>query len=134
MRAVIEKLHLRRFKSFQDATLTLGSAHRPHRCERLGQEQHPDAFQFLQGIGRGYSLAEILGEKYVGGERVWSGIRGGTREVAYFGSDSFEIGFNTSLGPRAKGEPPALDYQVEVLVYSHAAETPQMRGESLMGP
>jgi hypothetical protein len=46
-----------------------------------------------------YRLAEILGEKYVGGERVWGGIRGGVREVAYSGSDSFELRVKLGFSP-----------------------------------
>jgi hypothetical protein len=38
----------------------------------------------LHGISRGYTVAEILGEKWgEGGERQWKGIRGGAREVVH---------------------------------------------------
>ncbi len=42
-----------------------------------GKSNIRDAFRFLNGIGRDYPLVEILGEKYVGGIRIWNGIRGG---------------------------------------------------------
>ena len=83
---MIESLHLKRFKNFQDATLKLGPLTVLIGANASGKSNIRDAFLFLHGIGRGYTLAEILGEKYVGGERVWSGIRGGKREVAYLGS------------------------------------------------
>ena len=50
----------------------------------------------------GYSLAEILGEKYLGGERVWDGIRGGTREVGYCGSQEFAIGASLTVSTRKR--------------------------------
>ena len=66
---------------------------------------------FLHGIGRGYSLAEILGEKYVGGERVWSGIRGGTREVAYSGRIPSHSELTSSVTPDGKtARPTCIEY------------------------
>ncbi len=89
---MIESLHLKRFKNFQDATLTLGPLTILIGANASGKSNIRDAFLFLHAIGRGYSLADIFGESYVGGERVWSGIRGGVREAAYCGSGSFETG------------------------------------------
>lgn len=67
----------------QDATLKLGPLTVLIGANAAGKSNLRDAFLFLHGIGRGYTLAEILGEKYVGGERVWSGTRGGhSRRVA----------------------------------------------------
>src|SRR5262249_24516602 len=90
--SMIESLRLERFKNFQDATMKLGPFTVLIGANASGKSNIRDAFRFLHGIGRGYSLAEILGEKYQGGERVWSGIRGGTREIAFSGSDLFTIG------------------------------------------
>ena len=51
-----------------------------------------EAFRFLHAIGRGYSLAEIVGGKSTeSGERVWSGIRGGMRELPFRKKESLEI-------------------------------------------
>ena len=74
---MITSLRLERFKNFRDATLGLGPFTVLIGANASGKSNIRDAFLFLHGIGRGYALAEILGEKYVGGERVWSGIRGG---------------------------------------------------------
>ena len=76
---MIKSLHLKRFKNFQDAMLTLGPLTILVGANASGKSNIRDAFLFLHGVGRGYRLAEILGEKYLGGNRVWSGIRGGTR-------------------------------------------------------
>ena len=99
LRIVIESIHLKRFKNFQDATLKLGPLTILIGANAAGKSNLRDAFLFLHGIGRGYTLAEIFGEKYVGGERVWSGTRGGVREVAYLGSDSFELVVALRLPP-----------------------------------
>ncbi|WP_254899461.1 AAA family ATPase [Methylomagnum ishizawai] len=57
-----------------------------------GKSNLRDAFRFLHGIARGYSLAEIIGEKYgEGGERVWRGIRGGVREFVFQGGNCCEF-------------------------------------------
>ena len=104
---MIESIHLKRFKNFQDATLKLGPLTILIGANAAGKSNLRDAFLFLHGIGRGYTLAEILGEKYVGGERVWSGTRGGVREVAYLGSDSFELAVALRLPPERKAPPPS---------------------------
>ena len=47
-----------------------------------GKSNIRDGLRFVHGISRGYSLAEIIGEKYVeGGVLQWKGIRGGVREA-----------------------------------------------------
>ncbi|MGC8644616.1 MAG: AAA family ATPase, partial [Isosphaeraceae bacterium] len=88
---VIESIQLRRFKNFQDATLKLGPFTVLIGANASGKSNLRDAFLFLHAIGRGYTLAEIFGLKYVGGERIWSGTRGGAREAAFLGSESFEV-------------------------------------------
>ena len=73
-------LRLERFKKLRDAELKLGPFTVLIGANASGKSNIRDAFRFLHGIGRGYSLAEIIGEKYgEGGERVWTGIRGGFR-------------------------------------------------------
>ena len=75
-------LRLERFKSFKDAELKLGPFTVLIGVNASGKSNIRDAFRFLHGIGRGYSLAEIIGEKYrEGGERVWTGIRGEFRRL-----------------------------------------------------
>ncbi len=85
-------LRLERFKSFKDAELKLGPFTVLIGANASGKSNVRDAFRFLHGIGRGYSLAEIIGEKYgEGGERVWTGIRGGIPEIAFRKSRSFAL-------------------------------------------
>src|SRR5215216_5060788 len=89
---MITKLRLERFKNFQSAELALGPLTLLIGTNASGKSNLRDAFRFLHGIGRGYTLAEILGEKYSeGGERIWRGIRGGAQEVAFCSAETFAI-------------------------------------------
>ncbi|MFI5455799.1 MAG: AAA family ATPase [Isosphaerales bacterium] len=121
---MIDALHLHRFKNLKDATLTLGPFTVLIGANASGKSNIRDAFLSLHGIGRGYSLAEILGEKCVGGERVWGGIRGGVRELAYFGSGSFELVVALRLPPEGRTVPP-VEYRIEVSVAEPAAKAPR---------
>ncbi|MBW4474143.1 MAG: ATP-binding protein [Stenomitos rutilans HA7619-LM2] len=56
-----------------------------------GKSNIRDALRFLHGIGLGYSVADIIGEKYESGILQWSGIRGGTRELTFQGAATFTI-------------------------------------------
>jgi predicted ATPase len=81
---VFTKLHLKNFKSFEDAELTLGPFTLLVGANATGKSNIRDAFRFLHGLSRGYSIAEILGETWgEGGYREWAGIRGGARELAF---------------------------------------------------
>src|SRR5437764_9409488 len=103
-------LRLERFKSFKDAELKLGPFTVLIGANASGKSNLRDAFRFLHGIGRGYSLAEIIGEKYgEGGERVWTGIRGGPRAISYAGARSFALTVQMS---ESDGE--ELRYHIEV--------------------
>lgn len=94
---MIRSLRLKRFKNFLDAELDLGSFTVLIGANAAGKSNIRDAFLFLHGIGRGYTIAEILGEKYSGGDRVWRGVRGGPSEISFNQSDSFEIGLELAI-------------------------------------
>jgi predicted ATPase len=98
---MITRLSLTNFKSFADAdhevrigplTLIVGT-------NASGKSNIRDALRFLHGIARGYTLPEILGEKYAeGGVLQWKGIRGGIREVAHgVKGGEFELEVRTSV-------------------------------------
>ncbi len=128
---MIKTLRLRNFKNFEEASLRVGPLTILIGANATGKSNIRDAFRFLHGIGRGYSLAEILGEKYVGGERVWSGIRGGTREVAYDGSDSFTIAVDMEIDAlRAKQTVTwQVSYSTEVKLRSPPDKPPRIYDE-----
>jgi hypothetical protein len=131
---MIDHLKLTNFKNFQEAGVGLGPFTVLIGANASGKSNIRDAFRFLHGIGRGYSLPEILGEKYVGGERVWDGVRGGTREVAYSGSDSFGLRVDlraTTQRVKPPG-PHSLRYLVEVTVNGLTNKPPQIEKEALI--
>jgi predicted ATPase len=120
-------LRLERFKSFRDAELKLGPFTVLIGANASGKSNIRDAFRFLHGIGRGYSLAEIIGEKYgEGGERVWTGIRGGTPEIGFAGASSFALAAEKLLLLPSNGLPlitkspesekRELDYRIEIKI------------------
>jgi predicted ATPase len=104
---MLTSIHLENFKSFRKAAVPLGPFTLLVGTNASGKSNLRDAFRFLHGVGRGYSLAEILGEKYgEGGERVWTGIRGGTQEIAFAGQPRFGIGTELrTLRPGPFGKP-----------------------------
>jgi predicted ATPase len=123
---MFNSLRLERFKNFKDAELKLGPFTVLIGANASGKSNIRDAFRFLHGIARGYSLAEIIGEKYgEGGERVWTGIRGGLREINYAGARSFALGVETTDAGHED-----LRYRIEINVdRKHPA--PRIRNERL---
>jgi predicted ATPase len=104
-RPSLEMLRLISFKNFADATLRLGPLTVLVGTNASGKSNIRDAFRFLHGIARGYTLAEIIGEKWIeGGVLQWKGIRGGTRETAYRGADGFglEVRFQAEDGGKLR--------------------------------
>jgi len=118
---MITKLELTNFKNFKSATLQLGGLTLLVGTNASGKSNVRDAFRFLHGVSREYSLAEIIGEKYIeGGALQWRGIRGGTREVAFRGQRLF------ALVATLDGD---TNYEIEVLVES--GQPPRISKESL---
>ncbi len=122
---MIKRLRLERFKNFKDATLDLGPLTLLVGANASGKSNLRDAFRFLHGLSRGYTLAEIIGEKWVEGAFLqWTGLRGGTRETAYCGASSFAIEAHVDV----RGEP--LGYRIEVDVGANGSP-PRVNSESL---
>ena len=87
---MITSIRLVNFKNFADETLRVGPFTVIVGANASGKSNIRDAFRFLHGIGRGYTLAEIFGEKYgVGGQAEWAGIRGAMDEIVRFNQSSF---------------------------------------------
>lgn len=106
---MIRKLELKNFKNFQAAELPLGPFTILIGANASGKSNLRDAFRFLHGVSRGYTLAEIIGEKY--GE--WSGIRGGIREIAYQNAPSFRLTVEFNLND-SQFSPPTGVYCIEI--------------------
>ena len=79
---MITSLRLVNFKNFADETLRLGPFTVIVGANASGKSNIRDAFRFLHGIGRGYTLAEIVGGKYgSGGQQEWKPLRGAPNEI-----------------------------------------------------
>ena len=61
MRAVITNLRLTNFKNFADERLAVGPFTVIVGANASGKSNIRDAFRFLHGVGRGYTLAETVG-------------------------------------------------------------------------
>ena len=95
---MITSIRLVNFKNFADETLRVGPFTILVGANASGKSNIRDAFRFLHGIGRGYTLAEILGGKYgPGGQLEWSPIRGAMNEIVRFEQSSFSLGIELKL-------------------------------------
>ena len=89
---MITSLRLVNFKNFADETLRVGPFTVIVGANASGKSNIRDAFRFLHGIGRGYTLAEILGGKYgAGGQSDWEPIRGAQNEIVRMGPLSSHV-------------------------------------------
>ena len=89
---MITSLRLVDFKNFADETLRLGPFTVIVGTNASGKSNIRDAFRFLHGIGRGYTLAEIVAGKYgAGGHLEWEQIRGAPSEIIRFGEPAFGL-------------------------------------------
>ena len=89
---MITSLRLVNFKNFADETLKVGPFTVIVGANASGKSNIRDAFRFLHGIGRGYTLAEVLGGKYgAGGQLEWGPIRGAADEIVRFGQPFFAL-------------------------------------------
>ena len=76
---MITSLRMVNFKNFADETLRLGPFTVIIGANASGKSNIRDAFRFLHGIGRGYTLAQIIE-----GTNGWPGIRGAPSEIVRF--------------------------------------------------
>ena len=102
---MITSLRMVNFKNFADETLRLGPFTVIIGANASGKSNIRDAFRFLHGIGRGYTLAETLGGKLgSGGQTEWEPIRGAINEIVRFQklfpgeSSTFSIELGLKLG------------------------------------
>ncbi len=99
---MITEIRLRDFKNFQDTRLKVGPFTVVVGTNASGKSNIRDVFRFLHGIGRGYSLAEIIGGRYgAGGQSEWTQMRGAAKEIIRFGQTRFQIDvdFEIDQGP-----------------------------------
>ena len=138
---MLTSLRLVNFKNFADETLKLGPFTVIVGANASGKSNIRDAFRFLHGIGRGYTLAEIMGGKLgPGGYVEWEPIRGAPNEIVRLGQTSDdgtgEFYANTEL--KADGE--NFAYSIGVGINPNApdgfkllSEMVQVAGKPLFG-
>ena len=98
---MITSIRLKNFKNFADETLPLGPFTVIVGANASGKSNIRDAFRFLHGIGRGYSLADIVGGRYgAGGHAEWEPIRGAVNEIVRFGESGFALEAMIDLSSR----------------------------------
>ena len=106
---MITSLRLVDFKNFADETLHLGPFTVIVGTNASGKSNIRDAFRFLHGIGRGYTLAEIVAGKYgAGGQIEWDPIRGAASEIIRFGEPAFGLTLELTVADQT------ATYSVEV--------------------
>ena len=106
---MITSVRMVNFKNFADETLTAGPFTIIVGANASGKSNIRDAFRFLHGIGRGYTLAQTMGGKdSPSGQKEWQGIRGAPCEVVRMGHQEFSLGVEASLWDTS------LSYLVEV--------------------
>ena len=118
---MITALRLTNFKNFANEKLRVGPFTVIVGANASGKSNIRDAFRILHGIGRGYTLAEIIGGKYgAGGQPEWAPVRGGADEIIRFGQPAFKllIGMKSIHPPAKYGGRPRLHqggiYSIEV--------------------
>ena len=95
---MLTALRLTNFKNFADETLRMGPFTIIVGANASGKSNIRDALRFLHGVGRGYTLADILGGKYgAGGQVEWDQIRGAPMEVVRQGQDQFALAVSLPL-------------------------------------
>ena len=126
---MFDELGLENFKSFGAASFPLPPFTLLVGANASGKSNIREAFRFLHGIGRGYTLAEVVGEKWIeGGSRVWTGVRGGAAQLARHGTDVVSVRARFAAdGPTGETR---FDYRIDVKVDRGAA--PRVVREHLM--
>jgi energy-coupling factor transporter ATP-binding protein EcfA2 len=81
---MISELKIRNFKSLESVDLKLGHFNLLVGANASGKSNFLDALRFLQGVGNGFTIDEILDGKPPSNTNLkWDGIRGGSRFVTF---------------------------------------------------
>lgn len=89
---MLRSLRLADFKSFLDARISFGPFTLLVGTNASGKSNVQDALRFLHGCAQGFTVAEVMDEKWgPGGLLLWRGIRGGSREISRDGGALFVL-------------------------------------------
>ncbi|MEX1361879.1 MAG: AAA family ATPase [Nannocystaceae bacterium] len=95
---MLTALTLEDFKSFRLASMELAPMTLLVGANASGKSNVFDAIRFLQGVGLGLPLVDILRGRTEGGRQVWPGIRGGAAEIARHGAHAFGVTSRWKIG------------------------------------
>lgn len=127
---MITSLKLKNFKGFREATVPFGPLTLLVGTNASGKSNVREALQFLHGCALGYTLAEVIDEKWgQGGTLVWRGLRGGIPEIAYRGNKSFELSLELAL--KGPGRLLPEDFEHTITVNLEDKSSPRVQAESL---
>jgi len=88
---MLESLRLIDFKSFIDETIPFSPVTFLVGANAAGKSNVLDALRFLHGLSYGLRLGEVLDGEEGRAPDAWRGIRGGARESARYGIESFAL-------------------------------------------
>lgn len=88
---MLTRLRISRFKSFVDEEVELAPLTLLVGANASGKSNFLDAIWFLHGLSQRLTLEQILNGERRSGAQVWSGIRGGSAEIALVGERSFTL-------------------------------------------
>jgi len=89
---ILRSIQLGNFKSFRDTRISFGPFTVLVGTNASGKSNVQDALRFLHGCAQGFTVAEVMDEKWgPGGLLLWRGIRGGAREIVWAGGDFFHL-------------------------------------------
>ena len=126
---MLTALRLTNFKNFADETLRMGPFTIIVGTNASGKSNIRDALRFLHGVGRGYTLADILGGKYgAGGQVEWEYIRGAPTEVVRQGQEQFALSVDLLLSESQSHLRTQLDMTESDVTYSVLVKPDDKRG------
>ena len=134
---MIASLRLRDFKNFADGRLRMGPFTVLVGANASGKSNVRDALRFLNGVGRGYRLADTIGGKYgAGGQVEWDQLRGAADEIVRLGQQEFRL--TVELRNYLQEEPPfrswrSTAYGIAVRRETSGSAEFQVSDESLSG-
>ena len=89
---MIDRIVIENFKNLRKVDLSLGRLNLFIGTNASGKSNFLDALRVLQGIGNGFTLSEIFdGKPRSATSDVWKGIRGGSSNACFLGTDAVTI-------------------------------------------
>jgi predicted ATPase len=132
---ILRSIQLGNFKSFRDSRISFGPFTILVGTNASGKSNVQDALRFLHGCAQGFTVAEVIDEKWgPGGLLLWRGIRGGAREIIHGGEDSFQLRVEMEPLPGEKYEYLiAMGFREEAKAPEILKETFSKNGRAIFG-